>query len=271
VLGRKAPEKVKEVKIDFKKKIVYDPTKDPSEQESDSRPASAVVKEKTPEELEAAAAEAAENAVVAEAMQAVSASTMKRKKKRNKLTLVPLPLVPCVIFRGLSGKCKQNLAMMQSFATLFKMMSQNYGNREAAFRLGVAEEVSVIVTVCQGMPRVLDYYIWIIDALYRDGFGEINADELDVSVNSSCHFRIFAKDSNLDCLLFVLDCAGGLHDGALRQYRREEAQEGVRGRGQHLDVGLPVRDHVRDDRVHCGRGRPPQRGHARGQHRRDST
>jgi hypothetical protein len=181
VHARKAPEKVKEVKIDFKKKVVYDPTKDPSEQESDSRPASAVIKEKTPEELEAAAAEAAENAVIAEAMQAVSATTtMKRKKKRNKLTLVPLPLVPCVIFRGLSGKCKQNLAMMQSFATLFKMMSQNYGNREAAFRLGVAEEVSVIVTVCQGMPRVLDYYIWIIDALYRDGFGEINADELDV-------------------------------------------------------------------------------------------
>jgi hypothetical protein len=184
---RRAPEKPKEVVIDFKKKIAYDPTKDTGEAGADAEGADGTEGQnglpvKSAEEVAQAAADAADNAAVAEALRATSAAAGKRKKKRHhKLTLTPLPLVPCVVFRGLSGKSKQNLAMMQSFATLYKMVSQNYGNREVAFKMGVAEEISVVVTVCQGMPRVLDYYIWTVDALYRDGFGELTADELDVS------------------------------------------------------------------------------------------
>jgi len=34
----------------------------------------------------------------------------------------------------------------------------------------VMEEISDVVQVCQNMPRVLDYYIWIIDKMYADGF-----------------------------------------------------------------------------------------------------
>lgn len=130
----------------------------------------------------AAETDAADKAAFAEAMRAASAAGKRKKKRHHKLAIAPLPLVPCVVFRGLSGKSKQNLAVTQSFATLYKMVSQNYGNRDVAFKLGVAEEVSAVATACQGMPRVLDYYIWIVDALYRDGFGELNADELDVSV-----------------------------------------------------------------------------------------
>lgn len=101
-----------------------------------------------------------------------SSSHQKRRKKRTKTAFQPLPVVDCVIFRGATGKMKQRLALTQSFATLFKMMSQNYGNRALALKLGVVEEISVIAVVCQDMPRVLDYFIWIVDVLYRDGFGD---------------------------------------------------------------------------------------------------
>ena len=108
--------------------------------------------------------------------------TKKERKKRGKNVIKPLPIVDCVIFRGVSGKMKQNMSLTQCFATLYKMMSQNYGNRELGFKLGIIEEISVIVTVCQEMPRVLDYYIWIVDVMYRDGFGEyLTPEDMEVS------------------------------------------------------------------------------------------
>lgn len=190
LIPRRAPEKVKEVVIDFKKKIVYDPTKDNAEQEASTTESAAVIAiasddangapaEEVAVKSEQQLAEEADRAAIASVL--LASAAVKKKRRKHKFTVTPLPLVPCVQFRGLSGRSKQNMAMMQSFATLFKMVSQSFGNRDVAFKMGVAEEVSVIVTVCQAMPRVLDYYMWIIDALYRDGFGEISPDELDVS------------------------------------------------------------------------------------------
>lgn len=117
-----------------------------------------------------------------------SSSHQQHRKKRTKTAFQPLPVVDCVIFRGATGKMKQRLALTQSFATLFKMMSQNYGNRALAFKLGVVEEMSVIAVVCQDMPRVLDYFIWVVDVLYRDGFGDyLTPDDMEVSnVTTSC-------------------------------------------------------------------------------------
>lgn len=110
-----------------------------------------------------------------------NSSHQKHRKKRTKTAFQPLPVVDCVIFRGATGKMKQRLALTQSFATLFKMMSQNYGNRALALKLGVVEEISVIAVVCQDMPRVLDYFIWIVDVLYRDGFGDyLTPEDLEV-------------------------------------------------------------------------------------------
>jgi len=110
-----------------------------------------------------------------------NSSHQKQRKKRTKTAFQPLPVVDCVIFRGATGKMKQRLALTQSFATLFKMMSQNYGNRALALKLGVVEEISVIAVVCQDMPRVLDYFIWIVDVLYRDGFGDyLTPEDLEV-------------------------------------------------------------------------------------------
>lgn len=185
---------MKEVVIDFKKKIVYDPTKDNVEQDAtagsttiSTNPADSVVVV-APEEAagknEQELAEEADRAAIASVL--LASAAVKKKRRKHKFTVTPLPLVPCVQFRGLSGRSKQNMAMMQSFATLFKMVSQSFGNRDVAFKMGVAEELSVVVTVCQAMPKVLDYYIWIIDALYRDGFGEISTDELDVSKLRCC-------------------------------------------------------------------------------------
>ena len=170
-----------EVKIDFKKKVEFDPTKENAE--ATETEAAVVPAEETPAAAEVVKSEqelAEEQDRAAIATVLLASAAVKKKRRKHKFAIVPLPLVPCVQFRGLSGKYKQNIAMQQSFATLYKMISQSFGNRDVAFKMGVADEISVIVTVCQGMPRVLDYYMWIVDALYRDGFGEINTDELDV-------------------------------------------------------------------------------------------
>lgn len=170
--------------IDFKKKVVYDPSADGATNtavDPDAMNAAALVPSEAVETEAAETGAAIVNALAAATSPFGGANPNSKRKKKRKFELIPLPLVPCVQFRGFSGKIRQSTAMTQSFATLYKMVAQNYGNRDVAFKMGVAEEISVIATVCQAMPRVLDYYIWIVDALYRDGFGELNSDELDVN------------------------------------------------------------------------------------------
>jgi hypothetical protein len=126
------------VVIDFKKKIVYDHTKDSSDHEVTNATAEeegnngeaaeeAVVPVevvKTEQELEAEADRAAIASVL------LASAAVKKKRKKHKFALLPLPLVPCVQFRGSSGRSKQSMGMMQSFATLFKMVAQSFGNRD---------------------------------------------------------------------------------------------------------------------------------------------
>jgi hypothetical protein len=104
----------------------------------------------------------------------------KKKRGKTKFVLQPLPLVPCIIFKGFSGKMRQNIALQQSFTTLFKMVTENYGNRETAFRMGILDEICDVALVCQGLPRVLEYVIWIVNAMYSEGFGE--EEEIDDNV-----------------------------------------------------------------------------------------
>jgi hypothetical protein len=61
--------------------------------------------------------------------------TMVTKNKVFKFQ--PLPIVSCVEFKGLSGKMKQNTAMLQIFATIYKIMSQCYGNREVDIYIAI--------------------------------------------------------------------------------------------------------------------------------------
>eukprot|EP01038_Epipyxis_sp_PR26KG_P004852 gene4852-6800_t len=99
-------------------------------------------------------------------------SRMKLKQKPVKLVLKSLPVVPCLKYRGIVGKMKETVALTQSFATLHQFINFSYGNREIAFKLGIAEEICDIALSCQSLPRILEYVIWIIDRMYIDGFGE---------------------------------------------------------------------------------------------------
>ena len=54
---------------------------------------------------------------------------MKGSRLRNKFKFKPLPLVPCKEFKGLGGKAKRNIAMMQIFASLFQLLQFSYANR----------------------------------------------------------------------------------------------------------------------------------------------
>ena len=156
-LFRRAQEKVVEVVIDFKKKIAYDHTKDSSDQEATNAAAAEegnsgeAVEEavipvevvKTEQELEAEADRAAIASVL------LASAAVKKKRKKHKFALTPLPLVPCVQFRGSSGRSKQSMGMMQSFATLFKMVAQSFGNRD------------VVSFVCDFCWRIQHHFLFI--------------------------------------------------------------------------------------------------------------
>ena len=115
----------------------------------------------------------------------LSEKAFKRKNRKMKFVLKPLPIVPCVVFTGFAGKMKQNLALTQAFTSLFKMITQNYGNREVAFRMGLLEEICDVALVCQGIPRVLEYVIWIVNCMYSEGFGEEEEADDNVLVNNA--------------------------------------------------------------------------------------
>lgn len=51
---------------------------------------------------------------------------------RNKFKFKPLPLVPCIEFKGLGGKAKRNVTLMQIFATLFQVVKYSFANRSVS-------------------------------------------------------------------------------------------------------------------------------------------
>jgi hypothetical protein len=73
---------------------------------------------------------------------------------------------------------KSNLVLTQALATLLQMLLINYGNREYAFQPTVAllQEVSEMVLVCPSMPKVLEYFLEMVEVLYREGFGDPSDD-----------------------------------------------------------------------------------------------
>lgn len=94
------------------------------------------------------------------------------KKKKKKLILTPLPEVSCPTFRGFGNLMQSSVALNQSFASLLKILTSNYGNRVYAFEHSVHEEIAEIVLVCPAMPRVLEYFVEIIETMYKEGFGD---------------------------------------------------------------------------------------------------
>jgi len=92
-----------------------------------------------------------------------------------------LPVVPGIKFRGLVGPYKNDMAMLQCFATLYKFVCASYGNRDSAFHSHMPEEVACIGLVCLGQTRIMEYTMWIIDTIYMDGFSLEDEDEESVA------------------------------------------------------------------------------------------
>lgn len=92
------------------------------------------------------------------------------KKKKKKLVLEPLPDVPCPVFKGLADQMKENVVLVQGFATLLQMMLTCYGHREWAFKNNVLEEIAEVTLVCPSIPKILEYFMEIIHTLYTEGY-----------------------------------------------------------------------------------------------------
>lgn len=105
----------------------------------------------------------------------------------------PLPVVPGIKFRGLVGPYKNDMAMLQCFATLYKFVCASYGNREKAFLCDMPEEVACIGLVCLGNTRIMEYTMWIIDTIYMDGF--MVDQEEEETVGATMVFSVEADSS----------------------------------------------------------------------------
>lgn len=106
----------------------------------------------------------------------------------------PLPEVPGIMFRGLIGPYKSDMAMLQCFASLYAFIKASFGNREDAFELSIHEEVCTIGLVSIGNPRIMEYTIWIIDAMYGDAFMTSEDEEATIAATAN----VSALDGNGD-------------------------------------------------------------------------
>lgn len=93
-----------------------------------------------------------------------------------------LPQVSGMKFRGYVTSKKYELVVTQGFACLYSYVNFHYGNRLTAMEMEIPEELSDIVLVMNDKPRILEYYVWIINRLYSDGFPKDAQDELPAVV-----------------------------------------------------------------------------------------
>ena len=117
------------------------------------------------------------------------------KKKKSafrpaKFTLRPLPWTKGITHRGFVGneKYRNGLILLQCFATVYKLLTISFGYREQAFDLFLHEEVADIAVVSVGLPRLLEYVIWIIDVMYLDGF--MNEEEDEATIDPSMQVTV---------------------------------------------------------------------------------
>eukprot|EP01036_Dinobryon_divergens_P025881 gene25881-34473_t len=115
---------------------------------------------------------------------------VKGGRLRNKFKFKPLPLVPCIEFKGLGGKAKRNVTLMQVFATLFQVVKYSFANRSMAFKMKVMEEVSDIIQVCQEMPSERDHD-------YSNNLDEDNDQSMQLSASQPIHQRALNDDDDM--------------------------------------------------------------------------
>ena len=108
----------------------------------------------------------------------------KKMKLREKFDKLPQGSLPPKFRVFSKHKSCREFALLQSFISLYRLIEQNIIFRDAAFELQVHEEISDIALVCQSLPRILEYIIWIINCMYCDGVEEEEEDDLE-SINPS--------------------------------------------------------------------------------------
>lgn len=103
-------------------------------------------------------------------------STILRKQK-PKFRLEALPITEFPKFRIFDYQMKENVVLIQGYATILKLLLQSYSNREYVFKNHLLSELAEIVLVCPAIPKILEYFIDIFHVLYSEGIG----DPLDIT------------------------------------------------------------------------------------------
>lgn len=102
---------------------------------------------------------------------------------RNKIQLKPLPVVPGVKFRGLAKDLQKDMCLVQTLITIYKFVSNSFGYREAAYTVYLHEEIAEVGLVCQGLPRAMQYILYIVDKMFSDGLLDIDDDANSLNSN----------------------------------------------------------------------------------------
>ena len=107
------------------------------------------------------------------------------KKKKKKIVIKPLPVVECPKFRPYEAQMREAVVLVQAFASLLRVLNDNYGHREWAFKQHVVEEVAEIVLVSPSIPKVMDYFMDIIESMYAEGYRNV-IDNVADQVSENC-------------------------------------------------------------------------------------
>jgi hypothetical protein len=84
----------------------------------------------------------------------------------------PLPVVKGIKFVGIVGNQRHTLALTQCVMTLFQYVNCHYANRECAFDMHIHEEICDLGLILRHLPRVVTYFIWIVDKMLIDRMDE---------------------------------------------------------------------------------------------------
>ena len=85
-----------------------------------------------------------------------------RSRKKFLVAMKNLPTVPGILFRGFPKLMKRNMILVQSFATLFKLICFSFPNRDTAFKLKLHEEIAEIGQVSILMHTLILILILIL-------------------------------------------------------------------------------------------------------------
>jgi hypothetical protein len=71
--------------------------------------------------------------------------------------------------------------------------------------MGLLDEISDIILVCQGLPRVLEYFIWIVDKMYLDGFlGFLEDLSNDTNENEDYSMKLSTVSETTNAVIFLI-------------------------------------------------------------------